>query len=120
MSDYLALSLKRKLKSILQTNHSSLKGLLKGAMESFADGVYTASLITTETKSSHDYDRIMEEFQSGLDIQFTVQSVHEYYEKFLQVLEDIGGPMEHIVSILREQASKGQAKGQFTMRFTSK
>lgn len=80
-----------------------MRGILKGSMTSFADGMFSANLIGNDTMSSHDYDLIMNEFRHGLNLYYNKQAVQDHFEKFLKVLENLEGPVEELARQLRKK-----------------
>lgn len=92
--------LRAKLKRILQAYHATIKEILKNNMVPFANKMFSANLIGKETVSYHSYDLIMNEFQSGLHYN-SIRLIQDHFEKFLNVLESLEGPVKELICQLR-------------------
>lgn len=100
--------LKVELSEKLRHNFAALKKLLDGVGE-FSAKMFAAGFTVTKHRTKPgSYDAIINEFQAGFEFQKDEQMLRDRFEKFLSILEELGGPAKDAAYKLR--ASLGEGK----------
>ena len=83
--------LRKTLKNALVSCHATLGNLLKSSIGPFAEQMYQAGLITD---AQQDYKSIVDAFKAQMELIHTQIELEECCCKFLNALEQVGGPVE--------------------------
>ena len=81
----------KELKSVTQSQFSSITDLPKENLRKVADGMFTRGIIGKGVNEEPTYHAIISEFEAGLGCYETVAEVEEHCKKFLSALEAVGG-----------------------------
>ena len=94
--------LKKAVIDAFKSRYANISSTLKGSLKTFAEKAYANDLITEPVKGaavqcSHDrYNKnfadIMDNFVSLLDLGKSVEEVLKHYQRFIEILEELGGP----------------------------
>ena len=94
------------LKSVLDSNYAKVQGAIKTSLEMIAAELFSARIITDETKGAPTYQKIISEFRSQLDLADSLEKLQELCRKFLRAIASQGGPAETAADKLREEWKK--------------
>ena len=98
---------------VLIRNYSNLSSLLwRHSLMDFATDMYSRGLISESSYRDPSFQKIMSEFESGMNFQRSVSKLEQYFQSFLESLSNQGGPVEHIAKAL-EQEWKEEVYRQF-------
>ena len=105
------------MKKAINNRRTNLQEALQHSVGHFKTKMLDAELITKKIEpdaSSVTVTIILDEFVAGLNFETDVQRLDRRCYKFLEVLEEIGGPAESAAKYLREWLSltKPESEGQ--------
>ena len=72
--------------------YAVISSVLKGSMQTFVEKAYAARLISETVMKCKEFSMIATEFKAGLQFEHTVLDIQQYCQRFLDILEDLGGP----------------------------
>ena len=98
--------IKNPLKSVCQRNFAKVQGAIRNYLEIIAGELFSAQIITDETKGAPTYQKIISEFRSQLDLADSLEKLQELCRKFLRAIASQGGPAETAADKLREEWKK--------------
>ena len=94
------------LKSVLDSNYAKVQGAIKTSLEMIAAELFSARIITDETKGAPTYQKIISEFRSQLDLADSLEELQELCRKFLRAIASQGGSAETAADKLRKEWKK--------------
>ena len=94
-----------KVKNVFITNFDKLNSILKKCMEEFSKKAYAAKLTYQPVTENENFDNIFDQFKSALEWKTSVEDIKEHYQKFIDILEELGGPAEDAAKDLADQLS---------------
>ena len=80
--------------NVLDENFAKLSSVLNGCMKSFAEKAFSAKLINEEVRKRENFSDIIDAFKAGLDWKNDVQAMWMHCVSFLEILNDLGGPVK--------------------------
>ena len=96
-------SLRRVLESTLDSRDADLSKLLQCAcLRSFANEMFSVTLISGEVKKQPEFDKIMGEFKAKMLFIDTQSKLEEHCYKLLMVLKKLGGPLVDAAKVLEK------------------
>ena len=96
-------SLRRILESTLDSKDADLSQLVQcGCLRSFANEMFSATLISGEVKKQPDFDKIVGEFKAKMLFIDTQSKLEEHCYKLLMVLKKLGGPLIEAANVLEQ------------------
>ena len=111
-----------KINESLQKHFADAAKATKYCIQNISDELFAKRLISDSVKESPTYQKIFDEFESGIRSIQSISKLEERYEKFLQCLKCDGGPIKDTVDslcadwkIIRDQCKEGkqQQKSKF-------
>ena len=111
-----------KINESLQKHFADAKKATKHCIQSISDELFAKHLISDSVKESPTYQKILDEFESGICPIQSISELENRYEEFLRCLKCDGGPIKDTVDrlytdwkIIREQCKEGkqQQKSKF-------
>ena len=82
--------------NVLDENFAKLSSVLNGCMKSFAEKAFSAKLIDEEARKRETFSDIIDDFEAGLDWINDVQELWAVCDSFLEILNDLGGPVKRV------------------------
>ena len=111
-------SLRRVLESTLDSRDAALGQLVQcGCLRSFANEMFSATLISGEVKKQPEFDKIMGEFKAKMLFIDTQCKLEEHCYKLVMVLKTLGGPLIEAANVL-EQSWVDAVWGQLQIQLT--
>ena len=96
-------SLRRILESTLDSRYAALSQLVQcGCLKSFANEMFSATLISGEVKKQPEFDKIVGEFKAKMLFIDTQSKLEEHCYKLLMVLKKLGGPLVDAAKVLEK------------------
>ena len=96
----------KKLKDIIRihfsSNYSRLNDVLQNSLPDLARYLFEVKLITSSTRDSKDYGKIMKEFTSAMEF-FDKQTIEGHCSKFFYALSRMEGAIPRVAEILKEE-----------------
>lgn len=83
---------KRYIQQIMEKNHDNFRLLFESSMKSFADKLFSASLITRDVQENPTNDTVISCFLSGFAFKDELHEIDEHCAKFFKVFHEMGGP----------------------------
>ena len=83
---------KRYIDQIMKKNHDNFSLLFKSSMKSFADKLFSASLITRDIQENPTNDAVINCFLGGFGFKDELDEIDEHCAKFFKVFHEMGGP----------------------------
>ena len=94
-------SLRRVLESTLDSRYAALSQLVQcGCLTSFANEMFSVTLISGEVKKHPEFDKIVGEFKAKILFIDTQCKLEEHCYKLLMVLKKLGGPLIEAANVL--------------------
>ena len=91
------------IQDILTKYYADLDDLLKASMKSIAADMYSHGLISEPTKDAANFNDMMREFKSGMNIIRDGQKLVKHCQLFLQSLVKREGPLKDAASSIAEE-----------------
>lgn len=91
-----------KVKDVFVTNFDKLSSILQKSMEEFSKKAYAAKLTY---RQNENFTNIFDQFKSALEWKTSVEDIKDHYQKFIDILEELGGPAEDAAKDLASQLS---------------
>ena len=85
---------RKAVNNVFVGHYHKLNLLLGGSMKSFAEKALQAKLISFETMKDANFENIFSEFKAGLEWKSTISEIKRHFQRFIDILVDIGGPPE--------------------------
>ena len=96
-------SLRRVLESTLDSRYAALSQLLQyGCLTSFANEMFSVTLISGEVKKQPEFDKIVGEFKAKMLFIDTQCKLEEHCYKLVMVLKKLGGPLIEAANVLEQ------------------
>ena len=96
-------SLRRVLESTIDSRYAALSQLVQcGCLKSFANEMFSATLISGEVKKQPDFDKIVGEFKAKMLFINSQSKLEEHCYKLLMVLKKLGGPLIEAANVLEQ------------------
>lgn len=89
-----------KVINVFITNFEKLSSILQPRMEEFSKKAFAAKLIYGPAMQNKNFDNIFDQFKCIFDWKNSVEDIKEHYQKFVDILEELGGPAENAVKDL--------------------
>lgn len=106
------------IKNVLTRWYSLLSKVLTKSLKKIAADMYSHGLITESVNETPEFQEIMSEFQSGVDLIPNYQRLVKHCELFLQTLIDQRGPpKEAAINIAEEWTDNIKRKLDITIEF---
>ena len=90
------------------SRYDAISSVLEGSMQKFVEKAYAAHLISDAVMKSKDFSKIATDFKAGLQFKHTVLDIQQYCQRFLDILEDLGGPSVDAAKHLEIRWSAGK------------
>lgn len=94
--------LKKAVIDAFKSRYANISSALKGSLKTFAEKAYSNDLITEPVKGAavqctHDrynenFADIIANFISVIELGKSVEEVQKHYQRFIEILEELGGP----------------------------
>ena len=95
--------LKRRIKDVLTTNKVSLKRAFQLSLPNISDELHQVGIIARSVQEEPTYEKIIGSFLAGIDLMHNQDDLKRECNKFLLALSQVGGPVVHAVTLLREE-----------------
>ena len=79
---------------VFDSHYDKLSLLLSEFMKSFAGKAFQANLISFTAMKNANFESIFSEFRAGLLWKSSVSEIQQQSKLFIDILKDIGGPLE--------------------------
>ena len=91
---------------VFKSYYVELSSSLEGCMDSFADKAYASGLISDQVmKERKNFLSIFNEFKAGFNSKTNVLEVQKHYQCFIEILDDLGGPVAAVGKNLASELS---------------
>ena len=90
------------------SQYAVISSVLEGSMSKFVEKARGAHLISETVMKSKDFSMIATDFLAGLNFKVTVLDIEQYCQRFLDILEDLGGPAVDAAKHLNIRWSAGK------------
>ena len=91
---------------VFRSQYVELSSSLEGCMDSFTDKAYESGLISDQVmKERKNFSSIFNEFKAGFNSKTNVSEVQKYYQCFIEILDDLGGPVPVVGKNLASELS---------------
>ena len=94
------------LKLVLDGNFAKLENATKNAMKSITAQLFSKGIITDDVREKAEYDKIIGDFKSNLELTESREEVQEICGKFLSGIASPGGPTRTAANRLSEEWKK--------------
>ena len=117
----------RIVKAVLNSQFSKLSDAASGSLSALSDKMFEKNLISEPVKNDPEFNKILCQFMAGISLLETTEKLEATLEMFLDILRDIGGPLEiaasriksSVEAAMKEERSKQlQAETQAAVRNT--
>ena len=78
--------------TVFNSQYYVLRSAVEDSMQEFAGKAYAAHMISKSVMRSKDFYSITTDFLDGLNFKNSVQDIQQYCQRFIDILEDLGGP----------------------------
>ena len=95
-------SYRRAVIDVFILHYDRIRYVLKGNMEDFVSRVYAAHLISSQNM---EFVNIFEQFKTGFKSCRSILEIQQRYKCFIDILLDIGGPVEVVGKEIEEKLS---------------
>ena len=83
---------RKALVTAFNSKYHDLSSALEGSMQMFSEKTHAAHMISPSVLKSKDFCSIANAFLAGLNLKDSVQDVQQYCQRFIDILQDVGGP----------------------------
>ena len=91
---------------VFRSHYVELSSSLERCMDSFTDKAYESGLISDQVmKERKNFSSIFHEFKAGFDSKTNVLEVQKHYQRFIEILDDLGGPVAAVGKNLASELS---------------
>ena len=90
------------------SQYAVISSVLEGSMQKFVEKAFAAHLISDSVMISKDFSMIAADFKAGLQCKHTVLDIQQYCQRFLDILEELGGPSVDAAKHLNIKWSAGK------------
>ena len=91
---------------VFDADYDTLNSLLKESIDTFASKAFQAQLISEPVLEDKSYSRIIHEFKTGLKLSKSISEVQARCCSFIDILEDLNGPVRTVSRNLCEKLQK--------------
>ena len=97
---------KKAVIGVFKSHYVELSSSLEGCMDSFTDKAYASGFISDQVmKERKNFLSIYDEFKAGFDSKTNVSEVQKHYQCFIEILDDLGGPVPAVGKNLASELS---------------
>ena len=97
---------KKAVIGVFKSHYVELSSSLERCMDSFADEAYASGFISDQVmKERKNFLSIFNEFKAGFNSKTNVSEVQKYYQCFIEILDDLGGPVPAVGKNLASELS---------------
>ena len=93
-------------KLVLDGNFAKIQSATKNVIKSIAAQLFSKGIITNDVREKAEYDKIVDEFKSNLELTESREEVQEICGKFLSGIASQGGPTRTAANRLSEEWKK--------------